>query len=397
MNYCGDYDVGAIVKIFFNTFDSNDPSESVTMSAFANTDVHIFKDDSLTQRTNAAGITVDIDVDTYAGVHKITIDTANNTVNDFFEAGHDYAVIIEGVTVDAGTLNPVVGTFSIANRRVAGQMCVSSIEGLASQTSFTLTAGEASGDDDAYNGCTIIVTDQVTKIQKAVGHILDYTGASRTVTLHAAPLQTNFTMAIADSVEIFATAAFANVNTVVQTVQTANDNGADINAILVDTDTMEADLTTEINANETKIDAVKADTAAILVDTDTMEADLTTEINANETKIDAVKADTAAILVDTDTMEADLVAALPDAAAINAEVLDVVNIDTFAEPGQVNPPAAPTIRQMLHHPYKRWRNKRTSTNAQKSYFNDAGAVVDQKRAISDGGATYSEDEVVTGP
>ena len=365
MNYIGDFDVGAVVKIYFNTFSSNDPSASVTMTNFINTDVHIFKDDSLTQRTNAAGITVDIDVDTYAGVHKITIDTANNTVGDFWEAGHDYAVIIEGVTVDAGTLNPVVGTFSIANRRVAGQMCVSSIEGLASQTSFTLTAGEASGDDDAYNGCTIIVTDQVTKIQKAVGHILDYTGASRTVTLHAAPLQTNFTMAIADSVEIFATAAFANVNTVVQTLQTANDNGADINAILADTDTMEADLTTEINANETKIDAVKADTAAVLVD--------------------------------TDTMEADIVAALPNAAAIKAEVVTALNVDTYAEPGQANPPAAPTIRQMLHHQYKRWRNKRTSTNAQKSYFNDAGAVVDQKRAIADNGVTFTEDEIVTGP
>ena len=232
MNYIGDFDVGAVVKIYFNTFSSNDPSASVTMTNFINTDVHIFKDDSLTQRTNAAGITVDVDVDTYAGVHKITIDTANNTVGDFFEAGHDYAVIIEGVTVDAATLNPVVGTFSIANRRVAGQMCVSSIATLASQTSFTLTAGEASANNDAYNGCTILVTDQVTKIQKAIGHISDYTGSSRTIALHAAPLQTAFTMAVGDSVEIIATSVFANVNTVGQTLQTANDNGADINTLI---------------------------------------------------------------------------------------------------------------------------------------------------------------------
>ena len=39
---------------------------------------------------------------------------------------------------------------------------------------------------------------------------------------------------------------------------------------------------TNVNANETKIDAVKADTAAILLDTDTMEADLTTEIKTGK-------------------------------------------------------------------------------------------------------------------
>jgi hypothetical protein len=228
------------------------------MSDYLDTDVHIFKDDSLTQRANTAGMALDIDVDTYVGVHKITIDTADNTVADFWEAGHDYAAVIEGTTIDGGVVNACVGTFSIANRRVAGQMCVSSIESLASQTSFTLTTGEASADDDAYNGCTIIVTDQVTQIQKAVGHISDYTGATRTVALHAVPLQTNYTMAVGDSVEIFATAAFANLNTIGQTAQTANDNGADINAILTGTVTNAAgaDVATDVIA-------VKAETAVL--------------------------------------------------------------------------------------------------------------------------------------
>jgi len=211
MNYCGDFAPGQEVYIWFNTFDSNDPSASVTMTTFIDTDVHIHKDDSLTQRNNAAGVEVDVDVDGIAGVHKITIHTDDNTVADFWEAGHDYAVRIEGATVDAALINPVVGTFSIANRRVAGEMCRSSIESLASQTSFTLTSGEASAQDDAYNNCMIIVTDQTTRIQKALAYISDYTGATRTITLIAAPLATGFTMAVGDSVEILATAAFANV------------------------------------------------------------------------------------------------------------------------------------------------------------------------------------------
>lgn len=230
--YQGDYDVGANVFIWFNTFDSNDPSVSTQISDFIDTDVHIFKDDGLTQRANAAGVEVDVDVDTYTGVNKITIHTADNTVNDFFEAGHDYSVVIVGTAVDAGVVNACVGTFSIANRRVAGHMCSSSIDTLASQTSFTLVNGEASADADAYNGCIIIVTDQVTKIQKAIGLISNYE-AAETVTLAADPAI--FTMAVGDSVEIIATSALANVKAVNGTLQTANDNGADVNAILTDT------------------------------------------------------------------------------------------------------------------------------------------------------------------
>ncbi len=212
MNYMGDYAVGQIVYIYFNTFDSNDPSASVTITNFVNTDVHIHKDDSLTQRNNAAGVTVDVDVDAITGTHFIKIDTANNTVADFFEAGHDYFVRIEGTTVDAATINAVVGSFSIANRRVAGEMARSSIATLASQISFTLTSGEASADDDAYNSCTIIITDQTTMVQKAVGQVSDYAGSTRTITLRADP--GIFTMAVGDSVEIIATSAWANVKSI---------------------------------------------------------------------------------------------------------------------------------------------------------------------------------------
>ena len=71
---------------------------------------------------------------------------------------------------------------------------------LASQTSFTLTAGSA--DDDAYNDRIIIITDQSTSTQIAVGQVSDYTGSTRTVTLSSDP--GIFTMAVGDSVSIMA-------------------------------------------------------------------------------------------------------------------------------------------------------------------------------------------------
>ncbi len=208
MNYVGDYNPGQIVYIYFNTFDSNDPSASVTMTDFADTDVHIHKDDDLSQRNNAAGVAIDIDVDGIAGSHFISIDTSDNTVDDFFVAGHDYFVRIEGTTVDAATINAVVGSFSLGNRAVAGWLNGSAIATLASQTSFTLSQGSA--DDDAYNNCTVVITDQATTVQKCVGRISDYAGGTLTVTLAADP--GIFTMAAGDNVQIFASSALANVD-----------------------------------------------------------------------------------------------------------------------------------------------------------------------------------------
>ena len=42
MNYVGDYAVGQKVYIWFNTFSSNDPSASVTVTDLLNSDVHIY-------------------------------------------------------------------------------------------------------------------------------------------------------------------------------------------------------------------------------------------------------------------------------------------------------------------------------------------------------------------
>ena len=76
------------------------------------------------------------------------------------------------------------------------------IANLASQTVFDLTAGSA--DNDAYNGCIVVVTDQSTGTQKAHGIISDYVGGSdREVTLSADPLA-GFTMANGDTIDIIA-------------------------------------------------------------------------------------------------------------------------------------------------------------------------------------------------
>lgn len=118
--YLGDFVEDDVVCIMFNTFTSDDPSASATITNFINTDVHIHKDDGLTQRNNAAGITVSVNFDGITGSHLIKIDTSDNTVAGFWVTGHDYFVRIEGTTVDGATINAVVGHFSIQNRFMRG-------------------------------------------------------------------------------------------------------------------------------------------------------------------------------------------------------------------------------------------------------------------------------------
>ena len=95
---------------------------------------------------------------------------------------------------------------------------------LASQTSFTLTAGSA--DNDAYNGCIAVIEDASTAAQKAVAVIGDYTGATKTVTLLNDPAV--FTMATTDIVTIIADRALkATVDNRTLDVSAAGESGID--------------------------------------------------------------------------------------------------------------------------------------------------------------------------
>lgn len=99
---------------------------------------------------------------------------------------------------------------------------------LASQTSFTLTAGSA--DDDAYNGAVAVFTDQSTSTQKAFVPISDYTGSTKTITLSAAPA---FTIAVGDTIDIIAAASDAPTAAAIRAE--IDSNSTQLAAILADT------------------------------------------------------------------------------------------------------------------------------------------------------------------
>ena len=85
------------------------------------------------------------------------------------------------------------------------------------------------------------------------------------------------------------------------------------------------------------------------------------------------------------------------AAAVNAEVVDCLNVDTYAEPGQETPAATNTIVKKLGYCFKNVRNKKDQDATTFQLYNDGATVVDQKATVADSGTVASKTELITGP
>jgi hypothetical protein len=181
----------------------------------------------------------------------------------------------------------VAQTEQLSTAEDLGILVETTIATLASQTSFTLTAGSA--DNDAYNGRLIVVQDASTAAQKCVGEVSDYTGASKTVTLLANP--GIFTMAIGDTVRIFATPA-------------SGGSGLDAAGVRAAIGLASANLDTQLAAID---DFLDTEIAAILADTNELQTDWANggrldnilDARASQTSVDTIDGIVDAILVDT--------------------------------------------------------------------------------------------------
>lgn len=304
---------------------------------------------------------------------------------------------------------------------------------LASQTSFTLTAGSA--DDDAYNGHLAIVTDQSTSTQKCVGVISDYTGSSKTITLDADPGV--FTMATGDSIDIVAVNTAASAPTVTQIRQEMDSNSTQLAKLGTVTDlgsgsTLADNLADMAGATfSTSTDSLEAvrnrgDSAWItatgfstLVASDILSdgtalnttdgvLDSVTLVATTTTNSDMRGTDNAALAsVCTETRLAELDAAnLPtdisnlndiSAAEVNAEVVDALNVDTYAEPSQGTPAATASLVYKIGLLYKALRNKVTQDATTFEIYNDDATTVDHKATVSDDGTDFTRNELTTGP
>lgn len=78
-------------------------------------------------------------------------------------------------------------------------------------------------------------------------------------------------------------------------------------------------------------------------------------------------------------------------------VVNALNVDTYAEPGQGAPAATTTLVQKIGFLYKAWRNKTTQTATETDLYADDASTVDQKAAVSDDATTFTKGEFASGP
>lgn len=184
---------GSKIRIPFSSFDKDDGS-SITMTNYAVGDILIYKDGSTTERASTSGFAATTDFDTKTGKHIAEIDLADNTTAGFFNAGSEYLVAIDAVTVDGVTTGGWIGRFVIGYRDA---ILDTTIATLSTQTSFTLTDGPA--EDDVYKDHWAIIHDIASKVQLSRVQISAYTGSTKTVTLAAGA---TFTAAAGDNISI---------------------------------------------------------------------------------------------------------------------------------------------------------------------------------------------------
>ena len=366
--YFGDYPEDETVYIPFNTFSSDDPQASVTITNLVDADLKVHKDGSATQIVTD-GATITIDFDTITGNHLATIDTSAHAD---YATGSDYIVRMEGTTVDGGTINAWIGSFSIENRfkdvnvvTVSGTSQTGNDNGADINTILSRIVGTlAAGTHNPATAAQIaVLSDWINGGRLDL--ILDIIAADTTTDIPALIAALN-DIAATDIVSSGAITTLA---------------GAVANVDLVDTTTANTDMRGTDGANTTVPDAAGVAPTAV----------------ENRQEMDANSVDLNSILTNQTTI-AGLITALNDlsAAQVNAEVVDVMKTDTIAEMAQQAPPTTPTFEEAVMYLYMALVHKGDVTATLKEFHNNAGAVI-WKKTLSDDGTTYSEADGASGP
>lgn len=192
---------GSTLYVYFDTFAAA-TGAPITMTNFAVGDIKIYKNGSTTERSSTSGFTLldtdGVDLDGITGIQGFSIDLSDNSDAGFYVAGARYQIVVSTVTIDSQTVSFIAGSFQIGYPQA---ILNTTIATLASQTSFTLTAGPA--EDDALNGCEVLIHDIASAVQIGRAIVQDYTGSTKTVTLAAGA---TFTVAAGDNIAVMLSA-----------------------------------------------------------------------------------------------------------------------------------------------------------------------------------------------
>lgn len=459
--HLGNVDASSVIYVPFATYDSNGASVTMSGFALADLVVYKNGSVTQRTSTAGFTLldTDGIDFDGVTGLHGFSIDLADNTDAGFWAAGSFYWVTVSTITVSAQTVTFIACTFRIgpaaANVTQYGGTAGTFAAGRP-EVNMTHIAGSAVNTSSAQLGVNVVnaagtawgsgaitaaaiatgaidadalAADAGTEIGTAVWATatrsltvldedtttLDLDATIRSaVGLAAANLDTQLS-AIDDFLDTEVAAIKAKTDQL--TFSTANRVDSQVFGMEADTLTstsLAASAVTEIQSGLSTLTqanvrtavglaAANLDTqlAAIQADTDDVQARLPAALVGG--RIDASVGAMAANVMTAAATAADYVTELQSglstltAGQVNAEVLDVLTVDTFAEPAQEAPAATASLSGKVGYLFKAWRNKSTSTGSEYNLFSDDGVTVDQKAALSDDATTYTKGEVAAGP
>jgi hypothetical protein len=154
-------------------------------------------------------------------------------------------------------------------------------------------------------------------------------------------------------------------------------------------------------AKDDEIDAIKTVTDALPNNGALTDLATAAALATVDTVVDAIKAVTDNLPNSgalTSLATAASISALQDisAADVNAQVLDVLNTDTFDEPGDENPGSNVTLITKIGYLYKFLRNKTETTATRIHVYNAAESNKDQSSIISDDGTTATRGKFQAG-
>jgi len=357
VQHLGDFAEDATVYIYFNTFSSNDPSASVTVTDLVAGDIKVYKDGSITQIvTDGATVTVNFDtVELGDGVHLLTIDTSADAA---YSIGSDYMVRVEGITVDAGTINAAIATFSIENRYVT--TVVNTIASDLLVVEAAIDSDQIQNDDFVSNihSRLVIVETAIDSDQVQNDNFVSDVHSRLVIVEATIDSDQSQTEASIDSDQLINDVADSNIHSRLVIIEATIDSDQAQTEASIDSD--QAQTEASIDSDQVQNDAFVSNIHSRLVV-------IETAIDSDQVINDAT----------ADTIASDLILYLDTA---------------MAELSVAVPATTPTVREALMLPYMALRNQlivQTSGTDALEVYNDAGTLI-TKKLITDDSSDYTE-------
>ena len=367
MSYHGDFAEDSTAYTF--TFTSRNTTGQPHALVSGNIDV--YKGTSTTPTT--AGVTLTSTYAEIVGWNHVSIDFSTDA---FYAASQNYSVILSGGTVNSvAVTGELLSEFSIDNR-----------------TNVVSTA-DLDSALTAYGGTTLGTSEFVDAATTA----LETHGASTITSTDVDDSLTSYSASTHTTTDVFDEAK--NAITTLSVASTGDLDSALTNYGASTLGTTEhKDITTTAledfgPSTHTTTDVFDQAKNAISTLSVASTSDLATALSnyGVSTVSSASQLDIATTALETHG------ASTLTSTDINDEVLDVLTVDTFAEPGQGLPGATIALSAKIGFLYKGWRNLSDQSTNLYQLYNDDAATVDQKATISATTSLVTKNEIASGP